>query len=354
MAQETLKIGPPRYIVAIVGALTPRAFRTALLVRLAADYKTVPGYIAGGIAGIRKTTIVQAVEAFNPWRLVGDLCCLYIAFCTAPALPLTIILAVAVTVLIWRDAYTDPPESSGAEAVTDAIVLGIFIVASQTVLMLALPSMMMSAGLGIGLSIGMAMVSGWRFAFRMKDPPRGPVLDAYRSVWRTNVLWMIGFAGLCIANTWIVAATWVGRDFLYVFTPLFFFFLDYRMQSNAIGAMVRKDEPLSIRTDPNEQELGAKQNSLLRGQPKTGPELPASKWFEPLFQIVLALPICSAVVSVLVGRIPPENVDWMQLAANTAALVTLSILWIEVKKINAQVALAIQKEIDDLRKGSGT
>ena len=167
MANETYKIGPPRYVAVVVGALTPRAFRGALTISLTVNYKSFPDYIAKAVKGIRRTTAVQSIAAFNPWRLFGDLCCLYIAFCTAPALPLTVILAVAVAAMVWRDGHIDPPEPSGAEAAADALVLAIFILASQMALLLTVPSLsLFGPGLGMALWLpheGPAPPSGRRF-----------------------------------------------------------------------------------------------------------------------------------------------------------------------------------------------
>jgi hypothetical protein len=63
MAQETRKISPPRHLVTVVGLLTPRAFRTALLVRLALNYTSLWDCIGHAPKGIRRTTIVQSIQA---------------------------------------------------------------------------------------------------------------------------------------------------------------------------------------------------------------------------------------------------------------------------------------------------
>src|SRR5687768_11001259 len=128
MAQETRKITPPRHVVTVVGLLTPREFRTALLVRLAVNYTSLWDCIGHAAEGIRRTTIAQSMQAFNPLRLFGDLCCLYIAFFTLPVLPLIAPLAVAAAVLIWHDGYIHPPQPTAAEAGTDVLVLAPFIV----------------------------------------------------------------------------------------------------------------------------------------------------------------------------------------------------------------------------------
>ena len=128
----------------------------------------------------------------------------------------------AVAALIWRDGHIHPAEPSGAEAAPDALVLATFLIVSQTVLLLAADSFTLPwPDLAIDLSIGTAMVSGWRFVFRIKEPPRHPVLKSYGAAWRINALWMIGASGLIAANTRIVPAMWTDRDTLFVLIPAF-------------------------------------------------------------------------------------------------------------------------------------
>ena len=80
MAQKThKKAGPPTYIAPIIQALTPRAFRAPLSLQLFTTYTTLPNYFFDAAGGIGRATAIQSVEAFNKFRLLGDLCCVYIA-----------------------------------------------------------------------------------------------------------------------------------------------------------------------------------------------------------------------------------------------------------------------------------
>ena len=71
MATATPKNGSPTVIAAIVGALTPRRFRTALAARLIGNYTTLPQYCREAAQGIRLTLAVNSREAFNPRRHAG-------------------------------------------------------------------------------------------------------------------------------------------------------------------------------------------------------------------------------------------------------------------------------------------
>src|SRR5438094_10571830 len=143
MATATLKHGPPSFIAAIVEALTPRRFRTALAARLIANYTTLPQYCRDAAQGIRLTLAVNSREAFNPRRHAGDVLAVFIGFSTSDASigALSAILAVTITTLLWRDAQTHPVEPSPEEAATDAFVLGAAIVLSQALLFTATASL---------------------------------------------------------------------------------------------------------------------------------------------------------------------------------------------------------------------
>jgi len=125
------------------------------------------------VHGIGRASAIQSVHAFNPVRrLFGDLCCLGIAFLAMPPPVIGVILIVALVVLTWRDGYIDPPESSGAEAATDALVLAPFIAVALTILYIGGFRGLGNLGFATGLCLDTTMISGWRFVFRMKKQPQ--------------------------------------------------------------------------------------------------------------------------------------------------------------------------------------
>lgn len=352
MAQEKRKrMGPPKNLAAIVAALTPRAFRDALALRLTLNYTSLPDYFIRAARGIRRTTAVKAVEAFDPWRFLGDLCCLYIAFSAAEPAALAAVLSPAIAALMWRDAYSHPPERSYAESATDVLVMAIFTIVWQTVLLLVAPASALPwPYMATQLSIAMCMVSGWRFVFRMEKPPRQPVVQSYRSAWWTNTLWFIGVGGLVVANTRMIPAAGP-RDVLLILIPVIVFTIDFLQHSNAMGGVGRPVTIDSIFTNRKKQELVEKQNRLIRTHAEPTPGFSLAKCIEPLFFLIVAFPIGSAVISSLLGRIAPDDVNWMQMAANTAAFTILSGVWIDIKKVNARAALDLQQRIDSFGKG---
>jgi hypothetical protein len=77
---------------------------------------------------------------------------------------------------------------------------------------------------------------------------------------------------------------------------------------------------------------------------KTWADFSTVTLFEGLFFGSLAAEILYVPVGVLLGRIPPDRPDWFLLSVNAAVFVTLSRMWIEVKKIHEKVALALLQE----------
>jgi hypothetical protein len=350
MSRTAISARPPRYIIRIVELLTPRAYRTALLIRLLTNYTTFPNFCVDAAQGIGKATARQSKEAFKAIHLFGDLACVYIAFSPSPLGPSIAVLALAAATLIWRDGLRYPDATSLEDVMHDGLFLAGFILVSQLLFALAAKSWFVSwRDLGMGIPIAVAMVTGWRVVYSMEEPSHEPTMEYYKNAWQLNLLWSIGVMTLIIANTWIPLPRRALYMPLIIWPPMLLGTLALRAQSDAIGGMLAKSQQGGIFEKAKKYDLARKIRTLF--QPPQAPYgAPWSARFEAMFFTALASPMIAVLVAVAFGWIPLSGVNWMQWFANTAVFVTLWKVWIEIKKINAKVALALKDEIERLRK----
>jgi hypothetical protein len=352
MKQELLKIekkaGPPAFLTAIVEALTPRAFRDELAGHLLANYTTLPDYCFGATRGIWHTVTKQAAHGFHPKRLIGDLACVFVAFHTLPLGPLAAVLVVAALTLLLRDGHTHPPETSAGEAATDAVIVGASLLAWQMLSLIAASSFTAPPlEFLLGLPFATAMIAGWRFTFRWEKKPKISPTDAqraYRDAWRVYLLWMGAIFALEAGNTRVVVDPGQVRDLCFALGPWIPFVIAARLQSDRIGGGLFDWLMISFSSDPQRLENAARATHLFSKRMKTWADFSMVTLFEGLFFVSLAVEILYAPVGVLLGRISADSVDWFLLSVNAAVFVTLSRIWIEVKRIHEKVALALLKE----------
>jgi len=303
---------------------------------LSRNYVSLPVYCIDAAWAIPRITTAQSRKSFDSWRLAGDICCLFVAFSSAPPAALALILTVAFAALLWRDGYIHPAEPTGPEAITDGLVVSTCILISQLVLLAGFAPLSAPArSLLPGLAIAVAVISGWRFVFRMRKSPRPAALESGQSALRLNRLWILAFLFLAATNAEI-APTRDAQEAFFQLAPALLFCIDYRRRSKAIGGVMGTEASHSWRADPDKDDMQANLNGLFLG-----------KWsyLEALAFVALAFPICSAIAKVLAGAIPITNVDWMQLSSNAASFVALTAIWIEIKRVNERAGLAMEAEI---------
>jgi hypothetical protein len=334
MGNPTHRNGPPKFIADLVETLTPRASRQAVTFKLFRNYRNFLSYAFNAVLSVGDATATQSIAAFDTRRLLGDLCCILIGFAAAPLAPMGAILAVAIPVLLWRDGFIHPPEPSAPEAAIDTLIVATAIVMSQALFLWAgQPWAVPWQSLGPDLAISMGVFSGWRFAVRREEPPRNPGDEFYKDAWRVNTLWFLATVGLIWANK-TIAPPESARDFLTVVLPVTIWVIDYRKHNPTIGAP--RDRKLqSAFADPRELEQIEKLNRLLR-----------SMSFEWMFFLSLAFPILMVLVEVWIGRMAATAVNWMQLYANTGAVLMLWKVWTEVEKVNLQAIRTLEQEIE--------
>src|SRR5439155_10603844 len=133
METQTRKIGPPLFIAAVVEKLIPAACRLEVSGDWRESYVSRCGYIFKAARAIPLIVQDQVRRTFNFTFVTGEAWVLFISFAGAPLLPLAIVIAVALAVLVLRDAYLPSRRRSQQEAITHAIVASTFAFLSQVV-----------------------------------------------------------------------------------------------------------------------------------------------------------------------------------------------------------------------------
>ena len=102
-------------------------------------------------------------------------------------------------------------------------------------------------------------------------------------------MWIIACVTLMLSS---ITAVPVGpvQEFVLGYCPIISFFVALKLQSNTLGGILRRNDPITIFTDPVEQELNAKKNALWQRS-----DIVVSQCFEVMFFILLAFPFISAV-----------------------------------------------------------
>ena len=143
-----------------------------------------------------------------------------LCFGTAPVpWALAVPLAAVLVALAFRAAYThhdlsdprqiQPMAQYYKDSALDAVVAGVFMLASQGLTVLISPSIALPAAiLYRGAVVSLPLTGVLRMAFRSKPNPSNNGFETqgataeeiYRRVWRLNVLWLMTFYGLIILN----------------------------------------------------------------------------------------------------------------------------------------------------------
>jgi hypothetical protein len=358
MVPEPLKIErkalPPAFLAGIVEALTPRAHRDEMADFLLSNYPTLPRYCFGAMRHIGRTITTTAAEAFDSKRLFGDLACVFIAFHTVPVSAMAAVLVVAAVTLLLRDGHTHPPETSAGESATDAVAVGATLLTWQLLCVVTASSFTAPPlEFLLGLAFSTAMIAGWRLTLRWEKKPQISPSDAeraYRDAWRVYLLWMAAIVALQAGNTRVVVDPGFARDFFFGFGPWVPFVIAARLQSERIGGGLFDWLLISFSNDPQKLENAARATHLFSRRMKTWADFSPVNLFEGLFFLSLALEILSAPAGVFLGWTPVDTPNWFLLSVNAAAFITLSRIWIEVKKIHERVALALLTEVNDTQK----
>ena len=351
METETRKIGPPRWMEAVVDVLMP-LHSEFLSGDLGARYRRPHQYLWFAAKTIAGAVGDRIRDSYDSRRVLGEVCVIYIAFSGAPLLPLLIVVITALAAAFARDAYIHPARGTASEAATDGIVGATFLVVSQALLALIAPSMVLDAALMLrGTLVGMAMMSGWRLVSRA-DPPRDPqrqeLADRYDEIWRLNTLWMIGGLTLIASNLDAVPAVWTGRDFFLTFLPLTGFTLAYGLRALREIPLGKRlpSESLGLAGNPYRDQLDVKRAWLTGWRQNSAQHRGVPKRLADFSFAVAALPFAIALWRWLTDDPAAALVDWGQVGTNLGAFVAMLLLWRVIRALNERTAEDLEDAMD--------
>ena len=338
---------------AIVDILIPSPRRDDVSELLCERYQSPGQYVLDASQTIPGIVRNQIRRVFSLKHVLGQACILYICFSAAPqTLSLFIALAVALCVLLVRDGYsTGTPDAVAVDALA---TIGIVVLAQDMLqvfgsgLVLPWPDLLRGSGFTL------LTVSMWRMVFlrapapAQPEAPLSPAEEMYAMTWRMNAAWIVGITAILGTNDHVMP--WMNShhtlDTLLIFATYTCLTMAYRGQKNALERSVRVDGTLF---DRRIRELEQMRDNLWgEGTNEEG----RVTWYlmsEILAFVLLGLLPFVSIAAWTAGFLSSSQVDWRQAVANGFAFLTLSGLWIYIRKANHAAALTIQAEIVRLK-----
>jgi hypothetical protein len=300
----------------------------------------------------------HAVAAFNHWAFYLQAVLIIFCFGTAPvpwvlAIPLTAILVA----LAFRAAYTHHDLSDGRQiqplaqyymdSALDAVVAGVFMLASQALALLISPSAALPAAiLYRGALVCLPLTAVLRMAFRPKpDPsnkgfhaPGATAEEIYRRAWRLNVLWLITFYGLIILN---VSEKPNSLPDAIRGNLIVLFGIWHAVQKDSVST---RGEWITLFTDLRKQKLSRMMNSLPQGLKKGSPRFWSYLTLEAAIRLAIGISLVEALWPWLSGQ--TTAADFAHVVGSIVAFATTILSWSCIKEFNRAAARSIQAEMD--------
>ena len=326
---EDEKKAPPQILENIATTITPRTLREPLKQDFRETYKSSIQFIRKAARDLSRVIPGHIWNTFNGPLVGGQLFALVVGFLGAPfSIGLAAGILLGLIILCLRDGHTFPGETP-REALLDAIVVVMFIVASQlfTAYMTsqpALPGDVMVRGSAAGFTM--------LFVLRMimRDPkPSTPWEKAERCfnvVFAMNAMWCITWIGLVWTNA---ESSVAGLDFIFGAAPPVIIAMDFRSRQDSLSSPHFKK---AVVGNPKRDELVRKLSWMW---------LPKSILSELLFfAVVTAQWIGGVVTHPAAERLP--------VTANGAALFMLFVVWRLLRRANRKAGDLLQAEIGKL------
>jgi hypothetical protein len=114
--------------------------------------------------------------------------------------------------------------------------------------------------------------------------------------------------------------------------------------AESVACEVTSPRFIILGLDLKKQDLEAAENALPGAKLEKSSLTRWSTYFFRLFFVFMALPIVIVALGAIAGKIPVDNVNWLQWFVNTATFAMLAVIWVEIKKINRQVGRELRRE----------
>lgn len=344
-----IKRQPARIIAAAMEALIPYPHREYVMGDLKESYVSSLRFMRDTLEWVIYIIRGQLPPSFNLRLLAAEAAAVTISFSGAPVSPpMLIALAAALAALVLRDAYIYPARGTPEDSAVDALIALTFVIMCQIALIFFAPGLALpAADLLRSGTLFVLTVSATRMLLRRAPGmPPSSARRQYRATQRMNAIWGVGAVFMLAANSSFVPEVVPHQDFLATFLPMAAFVLGAQYHRNRLGGTMIEDGMASIFQDPQRQELKRKRDRLLTAAEGNPARFRTHRGLEILTVVLCALPLLIALVSWLSGHKPSTPDDWFALGGSSAALVSLTVLWIHIKKANERAAQSLQDEID--------
>jgi hypothetical protein len=268
----------------------------------------------------------QAWTAFNGALVGGQIFGLVVCFLGAPfSLGLVAGILGGLIILSLRDGHTHPGETP-RETLMDAIVVVVFIVASQlfTAYMASQPAVPRDVMLR-GSAAGFTMLFVLRMI--MRDPETSTPLEkaerCFRVVFAMNAMWCIAWIALLLTNR---ESSVAGLDLIFGFAPPVIIAMDFRSRQDSLSSPHFKKAEVG---NAQREELVRKLSWMW---------LPKTILSEVLFFAVVT-------AQWIGGFVTHPAVDRQRSTANGAALFMLFVVWRPLRRANRETGELLKAEI---------
>ena len=345
----------PKWIVRIVRAcMPPGPIPAKSAIRI---FLEKHGSSAQALLAIPSTIAVPALgrarEAFYWNMAIAQVAILFIPFLDIMSLPLVLNLGLVLTILIIREGYIRKDERPDCEAIT-AFMTPALIILFNVALGLMSPALMIANPAIMQRAFKLAVPMGLcRYLLARAPDPKHPYKDLLRLGNRAfflNGVWVAGALVIITTNVQAVPAIWPLQEFVTNFLTAHTFSLSWRFQLNPLEGISRHQRIIvTLNKDPCLDDLRRKRYYLLTG----------ADWFrsfsaqgllEMMFFALVPLPLMIGLGELYFGHPGAAGINGLQMAANGAAWVGLLVTWIQLKKLNRQIAAVLDEKIQELRR----
>jgi hypothetical protein len=319
-----------------------------------AQQKVPPMQLAGhAIGAMTWGYIEQFSKSFNEYAALAQAAVVVICFAFAPPQAALYALGTVLVALSFRDAFTHqknrlPETQYYLDSAGDAAAAGVFVIASQGLAAVALPSIALPAQVMYrGLLVSMPLIATLRLVLRPKPSgessgdgraQRSPTARAiYRKTRWLNVLWLMTFYGVVAHSVTDVPDYF--PDFLRGFLPVVTFGV---WTASQVDDLCRRDNLVTLFTCIKAKTLRRMRGKVAVGMPRDSVNYSSFMFFQVLLFGLMALALLGAVEPFLFGE-PLMQSIW-QAAGAILAFMSALLSWKHVKASNRAAARALLQE----------
>jgi hypothetical protein len=293
-------------------------------------------------------------QSFNQHVSLVQAAVVILSFAFAPPRAAFYVLGAVLVALAFRDSFTHqdealPENQYYLDSAGDAAVAGIFVIASQGLAVVALPSMALPAQVMYrGLLVSMPLVATLRMVLRPRPAPedsggstkqpRLPARKLYRKTRWLNFLWLVTVYGVVVQS--VSDKHGYFPDVLRGVLPVVSFIA---WKASQVDDLCRRDNLITLFTSIRGKAFRRMRGNLAAGPPQTKDvNYSTFRFFQLSLLGVIALSLFAAVEPFLFGE--PLMLSIWRAAGAVLGFVAAALSWKHVKETNRAAARALLVE----------